>query len=123
MFVSAASSNYCGMPHFLSVVLCCCCVLLFEGQWRVNADGIAVDGNGDLTVTPHVGRAVLVQGVDVAAAVAAAHQRLGALEAVLQVQPGPMPTPPSGPAPATDRTPPRIGQDPLGNLLLTPAPS
>ncbi len=82
---------------------------------------VRVDGNGDLSVTPLAGRAVLVQGVDVSAASVAVDRRLRALEAALQLEPGPVPVQPLTAHGAANA--PRIGHDPLGNLLLIPAPS
>lgn len=99
------------------------CCLAFVQQ-RVGAGTmVTVDVNGDLIVTPPAGRAVLVQGVDVPAALAGLDGRLGALEIKLQIALARMPTPPTGPPPLTPGQVPRIGQDLLGNLLLITAPS
>jgi hypothetical protein len=82
-------------------------------------DAVTADGSGNLLLTPPAGRAVLVQGVDVPASLAAADQRLRALETALKIEVVRFPARPTGPASAVAA---RIGQDLLGNLLLNPAP-
>jgi hypothetical protein len=101
---------------FMMTVLCCRAAVAGAGVGMV-----AVDENGDLSIAPLARGAVLVQGVDVPASLVAIHGRLRALETGLQIAAGPMPASPARPL-ATDGVP-RVGQDPLGNLLLIPATS
>ncbi len=90
---------------------------------HVHADGgvVAVDDSGDLSVTPLLGRAVFVQGVDVMARVAAANGQLRALAATLGIVANLTSTPPADPT-VTGKGP-WVGLDPQGNLLLVPASS
>ncbi len=82
---------------------------------------VVVDSNGDLSVVPLAGRTVIVNGVDVPRALVSVDGRLRALETALRIEPVPAPVPTAGPSAANSA--PRIGLDPLGNLLLVPGPS
>ncbi len=106
----------------MRLVLLVCLLVACRAQ-ADDARMVAVDSNGDLRVTPPAGRAVLVQGVDVPAALTAVDRRLRALETRLfDGGAAVIPDLPTGQAVATDGVP-QIGQDLLGNLLLVPAPS
>jgi hypothetical protein len=96
--------------------------LLVLGSAAAAAAGGGVEAaiNGDLVVSPAEGRTVLVQGIDVPAALNAAVQRLRALEYSLRISQAVA----NVPAGTLQTSPvPRVGQDLLGNILLLPAPS
>ncbi len=97
--------------------------LLVAAQHASDGAGtVAVDGNGDLSVTPLAGRTVLVQGVDLPATLLAVGRRLRALEIMLLIEAAGGNSAPAADSPAAKRVP-WVGLDPLGNLLLVPAPS
>lgn len=104
-----------------ALLVFCLAARLVDSDFGIDVGMLAIDSNGDLSVTPPAGRTVLVQGVDVPASLRTVDERLRALEMALQIESAPAPAPPTS-LPAAGSAP-HISQDHLGNMLLIPAPS